>query len=56
MLKHFPIFLERFFIEYFVNDRKTDNTISSLIVLSFIPIEKDLHVSKFHPELYLEIN
>ena len=65
MLKHIPVFLERFFIEYykegscieyFVNDRKTGTTISSSIVLAFNLLKNDLHVSRFHPELYPEIN
>lgn len=65
MQEHIPVFLERFLIEYykenpcieyFVYDRKTGNTISSSVVLSYNSLSNDLHVSRFHPELYLEID
>jgi hypothetical protein len=65
LIKQIPIFLHRFAMEYyremfciefFVNDRLSGNTISSSIVLSYNASRGDLHVSRFHPELYLEPN
>ena len=65
MFKYIPIFWKRFgikyyredfCIEFFVNERTTGSTISSSIVLSYNPSKEDLHVSRFHPELYLEPN
>lgn len=65
MGKFIPVFLERFVIdyykedsciEYFVNNKSTNSTISSSIVLSLNAFKNDLHVSSFHPELHLEEN
>jgi hypothetical protein len=62
MLKNTPLFFERFSlsyyredscIEYFINGRSTSNTISSALILSYCSPQNDLHVSRFHPELYL---
>jgi len=63
MFKYIPIFFQRFRLEYyreeyciefFVNEKTTGNTISASIVLSYNPSNDELHVSRFHPELYLE--
>jgi|GEM_PF-671648 len=63
MFKYIPVFLQRFGMEYykedfciefFVNERLSGSTISSSIVLSYNPSRDDLHVSRFHPELYME--
>jgi hypothetical protein len=65
MLTNGPLFLRRFTlsyfkeghcIEYFINRRSTRESISSSLVFAYNPITKDLHVSKFHPELYLQPN
>jgi hypothetical protein len=62
---YLPVFLQRFGMEYyreelciefFVNERLTGCPISSSIVLSYNASQNDLHVSRFHPELYLEPN
>ena len=65
MQKYIPVFLQRYFIdyyregpcsEYFVGKRVSGSIISSSIILSYNPLKYDLHVSRFHPGLYLEIN
>ena len=65
MHKYIPIFLQRYFIdyykegpcsEYFVGEKVSGSIISSSIILSYNPMKHDLHVSRFHPGLYLEIN
>jgi len=65
MQKYIPILLQRYIIdyyregacsEYFVCERCSGSTISSSIILSYNSFKGDLHVSRFHPGLYLEIN
>jgi len=65
MLTNIPLFFERFSlsyfkedscVEYFISKRHTSDTISSSLVLSYNLQKKDLHVSRFHPELYLLSN
>ena len=65
MLRYIPLFLKRYIIdfykegtcsEYFVNERFSGSTISSSIILSYNPFKNDLHVSRFYPELYFEVN
>lgn len=65
MLANLPLFLQRFSlsyykedccIEYFVKQHSSSETISSSLVFSFNPARRDLHVSKFYPELYLQSN
>ncbi len=60
-----PLLLQRFTlayfkegpcIEYFINRRCSTETISYSLIFSYNPIKKDLHVSRFHPELYLQSN
>ena len=60
-----PVFLEKYTIdyyregpcsEYFVGKKVSGSIISSSIILSYNPLKSDLHVSRFHPGLYLEIN
>ncbi|AOY58354.1 hypothetical protein B2D07_07805 [Desulfococcus multivorans] len=61
MLTQVPIFLKNFSlsfvkegscIEYFIEKRFSTETISSALIFSYSPIAKDLHVSRFYPELY----
>jgi hypothetical protein len=40
--------------EYFVSEKVSGSIISSSIILSYNPLKRDLHVSRFHPGLYLE--
>lgn len=65
MQQYIPVFLQRYIIdyyregpcsEYFVSERVTGSVISSSIILSYNPFRSDLHVSRFHPGLYLKIN
>ncbi len=42
---------EGFCAEYFINRRVSDELISTALVLSYNPGAKDLHVSRFYPEL-----
>jgi len=60
-----PLFLKRFTlsffkegncIEYFINENSSIEIISSSLIFSCNPITKDLHVSRFYPELYLQTN
>jgi hypothetical protein len=61
MLTNIPLFLRRFSlsyfkedscIEYFISKRFSDETISSSLIFSYNAIKKDLHVSRFYPDLY----
>lgn len=61
MLTNIPLFLKRFTlsyikesacIEYFINDRATRETISFALIFSCNPINRNLHVSRFYPEIY----
>ncbi|RJP81862.1 MAG: hypothetical protein C4522_03780 [Desulfobacteraceae bacterium] len=63
MLANGPLFNSRFAIsyfressciEYFIKNRISSETISSSLVFSYNPTKKDLHVSRFYPELYLQ--
>ena len=45
---------EAFCIEYFIHRRFSDETISSSLVFSYNSSIRDLHVSKFYPELYMQ--
>ena len=65
MQKNVPLFLQRFFItcfkedsciEYFINKPASTDTVSSSLVFCYNAMAKDLHVSRFHPELYLQAN
>lgn len=65
MLENIPLFFERFSltyfredscIEYFINRRRSVDIISSALIFSYNPQKKDLHVSRFHPELYVRSN
>lgn len=65
MLTNIPLFFERFSlsyfkecscIEYFIHTRHSSDTISSALILSYNLQKNDLHVSRFHPELYLLSN
>ncbi len=65
MRTNVPLFLQRFFItyykedsciEYFINRSAFQDRISSSLVFSYNAITKDLHVSRFHPELYQQPN
>ena len=65
MLTNIPLFFRRFSIsyfkegsciEYFINKRFSDETVSSSLIFSYSEIKKDLHVSRFYPELYLQSN
>lgn len=47
-------FREERCIEYFISSRRATETISTALIFSFNPSAKDLHVSRFHPELYLQ--
>jgi hypothetical protein len=47
---------ENFCIEYFIKRLGSAETISYSLVFSYRPTAKDLHVSKFHPELYRQPN
>ena len=62
MLKNIPLFFERFglsyytegsCIEYFISNLFSSETISSALIISYSPLNKNLHVSRFYPELYL---
>ncbi len=62
MLKNIPLFFERFClsyyregscIEYFISNLFSSETISSALIISYNPQNKNLHVSRFYPELYL---
>ncbi|MFH2067204.1 MAG: hypothetical protein ABIK15_18535 [Pseudomonadota bacterium] len=61
MLANGPLFNNRFVIsyyrenaciEYFIKNRISSEIISSSLIFSYNPIKKDLHVSRFYPELY----
>ena len=63
MRTNVPLFLTRFIItyfkedsciEYFINNRDSNLVISSSLVFSYSAMAKNLHVSRFHPELYLQ--
>ncbi len=63
MLSNVPLFLKRFTlsyfkegtcIEYFINDRSTEEMISYALIFSCNPVTGDLHVSRFYPEIYLQ--
>jgi hypothetical protein len=65
MHENIPLFLNRFSlsyykenacIEYFINKLHSDEEVSSALIFAYNPIAKDLHVSRFHPELYLRSN
>jgi hypothetical protein len=65
MLTNIPLFFERFSlsyykegscIEYFINKRHSSDIISSALIFAYNLQKKDLHVSRFHPELYLLSN
>ncbi len=65
MRENVPLLLGRFTlsyfkegpcIEYFISRRFSTETISSDLIFSFNPGRKDLHVSRFYPELYRECN
>ena len=60
-----PLFIQRyalsyhredFCIEYFINSLNSNEIISNSLIFAYSPIAKDLHVSRFHPELYLQAN
>jgi len=62
MLKNIPLFFERFglsyyiedsCIEYFISNLFSSETISSALIISYNSQNKDLHVSRFYPELYM---
>jgi len=62
MLKNLPLFLARFSlsyfkedscIEYFINKLDSIETISSALIFSYNSSRKDLHISRFYPELYV---
>lgn len=63
MLTNVPLFLQRFSlsyvkedscIEYFLKDIASSEIISTSLVFSCNPLTRDLHVSKFYPDLNLE--
>ncbi len=58
LLRRFSLFYfrERSCIEYFVNERVSEETISTSIVFSYNREKADLHVSRFHPEIYRQPN
>lgn len=58
LLRRFSLFYfkERSCIEYFVNSRFSEETISSSIIFSFDREKGDLHVSRFYPEIYRQPN
>ncbi len=65
MLTNISLFLKRFSlsyykegtcIEYFLNRRQSDETISTALIFSYSPFRKNLHVSRFYPELRLQSN
>lgn len=65
MLRNLSLFLSRFSlsyfkedccIEYFISRHASFETISSSLAFSFCTARRGLHVSKFYPELYLQIN
>lgn len=58
-----PLFFGRFAIsyfqegsciEYFINRRASDAIVSSALILCYNSHKKDLHVSRFYPELYTQ--
>ena len=62
MTRNIPLFFERFClsyyreascIEYFISNLFTSETISSALIISYDAQNKDLHVSRFYPEIYL---
>ena len=65
MLTNIPLLLQRYSlsyyregacVEYFIDERISAATISAALIFSYNPLKKDLHVSRFHPELYLTSN
>jgi hypothetical protein len=58
LLDRFDIsyFKEENCIEYFITDKGTEAEISFMIVLSLDTISKEIHVSRFYPELYKQDN
>ena len=58
LLQRFSLFYfeERSCIEYFVNKRFSPETVSSSIIFSYDREKDDLHVSRFHPEIYRQPN
>ena len=60
MHRHIPLFLARFdlsyyregaCIEYFLRSLLTAETISTALIICYNPSNKDLHVSRFYPEI-----
>lgn len=58
-----PLFLGRFSlsyfredccVEYFIREILSKETISNALILSYNRMAKDLHISKFHPQLFLQ--
>ena len=43
-------------IEYFIKDREKLEDISKALIMSLDMIKKNIHVSKFYPELYKQLN
>jgi hypothetical protein len=58
LLQRFAVFYYRedFCIEYFIKSLDSTETISYSLVFSYRPPAQDLHVSRFHPELYRQPN
>ena len=61
MLRNIPLFFERFGLsyyregacmEYFLHSLFSTETISTALIISYNARNKDLHVSRFYPELY----
>jgi hypothetical protein len=60
-----PRFLSRFLlsyhredtcIEYFIKNTDSSETLSQALILSYNASMRDLHVSRFHPELFRQTN
>lgn len=60
MHRNIPLLLNRFTlsyfkedccIEYFINNKNTGELISSSLVFAYNPATRDMHISRFHPEL-----
>ena len=63
LIMNIPLFFRRFdlsyfkegaCVEYFINRHLSEETISSSLIFSYNRMAKDLHVSRFYPELYLQ--
>ena len=52
----FSFFREHCCMEYFITDRRNMEDISKALIISLDLFKKNIHVSKFYPELFKQLN